>query len=83
VSDPKPPIAELGQRILGRTTDLLTSTAAAEYLGVAPNTLAIWRCNKRYEIPYIKVGSHVRYRRDDLDVWLASRTVGAPMGVAA
>lgn len=59
-----------------RGVSLLETTAAAEYLGVAPRTLTVWRCTKRYMIPYIKVGRLVRYRRDDLDLWLESRTVG-------
>lgn len=52
--------------------------AAAEYLGVKPATLAIWRCNKRYNLEYIKVGRLIRYRKSALDEFLARRTVGAP-----
>ncbi|MCX7168612.1 MAG: helix-turn-helix domain-containing protein [Rhodocyclales bacterium] len=62
---------------------LLANNEAAAYLGVAPQTLTIWRCVKRYAIPYIKVGSRIRYRREDLDAWLASRTVGTQAGAAA
>lgn len=48
-------------------TDPLTDTAgAAEYLQVVPQTVANWRSNKRVEIPYIKIGSAVRYRLSDL-----------------
>ena len=46
---------------------------AASYLGIKPATLEIWRCTKRYEIPYLKIGRCVRYRRTDLDHWLQSR----------
>lgn len=53
---------------------LLTRDEAAEYLGVKPQTLSVWACAKRYELPYVKVGRLVRYRRDDLDSWLESRT---------
>ena len=56
---------------------LLATTAAAEYLGVTPRTLTVWRCTKRYAIPYIKVGRLVKYRREELDRWLESRTIGA------
>ena len=61
----------------GGTAGRMTTVEAAEYLGVRAQTLAVWRCAKRYpELPYIKVGQHVRYRQSDLDKWLESRTVG-------
>ena len=50
---------------------------AAAYLGVAEDTLAIWRCTKRYPLPYIKVGRLIQYRKSDLDAFLALRTVEA------
>lgn len=55
---------------------LLSTAETAAYLGVAPNTLSIWRHNKRYQIPFVKIGAKVKYRKEDLDAWLASRTVG-------
>jgi len=58
-------------------SDLLTVEQAAEYLGVKPQTLAAWRCNRRYPLPYVLVGRCVRYRRADLDKFISSRTVGA------
>lgn len=62
-------IAPLTQSIL------LTTEHAAPHIGITPHTLAVWRCNKRHVIPYIKVGRLVKYRLADLDAWLASRTV--------
>ena len=56
---------------------LLTREAAAEYLGVKPQTLACWASCKRYGLPMIRVGRSIRYIVTDLDKWLASRTVGA------
>ena len=56
--------------------DLFRTEDAAAYIGTASHTLEVWRCSKRYNIPYIKVGGRVRYRRSDLDIWLKSRTVG-------
>jgi excisionase family DNA binding protein len=59
--------------------DLLTRQQAAEYLGLKPQTLAVWATNKRYALPFVKVGSLVRYRRSDLVAFLQSRTVnGGP-----
>lgn len=57
--------------------NLLSNQQAAEYLGVSPNTLEVWRCTKRYDLPYIKVGRIVKYRREALDTFLESRTIGA------
>ena len=56
--------------------ELLTRVQAAEYLQVAVQTLAVWATTKRYRLPYIKIGSGVRYRREDLEKFLAENTVG-------
>jgi excisionase family DNA binding protein len=56
-------------------TDLLTEAEAAEFLGLEPKTLAIWRSTKRYPLPYIKVGRLVRYQRSDLLAFLESRRI--------
>ena len=58
-------------------TNLFGNDAAAAYLGVTPRTLEVWRCTKRHQILYIKVGRLVKYRQSDLDAWLAAQTVGA------
>jgi excisionase family DNA binding protein len=60
-----------------RQSKLMDTEDAAQYIGVTTRTLEVWRCTKRHAIPYIKVGSLVRYRCKDLDCWLESRTVGA------
>ena len=53
---------------------LLSRKQAAEYLGVKENTLAIWACNKRYNLPVVKVGRLCKYRVSDLDNFLNERT---------
>jgi len=55
--------------------ELLTRKQAANYLGIAASTLAIWASVKRYNLPYIKIGHLVKYRRKDLDAFIASRTI--------
>lgn len=55
---------------------LLTPSEAAKYLGVTVNTLSVWRCVGRYNIPYIKVGRLVKYRKSALDAFLKERTYG-------
>lgn len=53
--------------------ELLTTKQTSEYLQISVGTLAVWRTNNTYNIPYIKCGGRVRYRKADLDAWLASR----------
>lgn len=56
-------------------TERMSPATAAEYLGIKESTLAIWRCTRRYKLPYIKVGRLVQYRKSDLDAFLLSRIV--------
>ena len=62
--------------LLSSPSELLTREQAAEYIGVKPQTLAVWHTTHRYNLPLVKVGSKVRYRKVDLDKWLESRVVG-------
>lgn len=55
---------------------MFNNSGAADYIGVTPGTLEVWRCTKRYNIPFIKVGRLVKYRKSALDAFLESRTVG-------
>ena len=48
-------------------TALVSVDDAAEFLGTTPGTLAVWRCNRRYDLPYVKVGRSVKYRQEDLE----------------
>jgi len=54
--------------------DLCDDKAAADLLDVSPGTLSVWRSTGRYNLPFIKVGRKVRYRRADLLAWLERRT---------
>ena len=63
--------------INARKNSQLSTTDAAAYLGITAGTLNVWRCTKRHVIPYAKVGRLVRYKKDDLDRWLESRTITA------
>jgi predicted DNA-binding transcriptional regulator AlpA len=62
---------------LHQTNDLLTSTEVSKILGVSTQTLAVWRCNKRYSLSYVKVGRYVRYRYGDVLTFVQSRTIEA------
>lgn len=54
---------------------LLTPKETSQLIGVGNDTLAVWRCNKRYNLPYIKVGRLVRYRLSDVEAFLSERRV--------
>ena len=53
---------------------LLTADEASRHLGLTTATLAVWRCTGRYNLPYIKIGSRVRYRLEDIETFLRERT---------
>jgi excisionase family DNA binding protein len=70
------------QSIIGEQSDPLYDNAqAAAYLGLAENTLSVWRCVGRYDIPFIKVGRLVRYRKSALDAFLERRTHSRVEGI--
>ena len=50
---------------------LMKPEQAAEYLQITPSTLSVWRSTNRQKLAYVKVGGHVRYRRSDLDQFIA------------
>jgi predicted DNA-binding transcriptional regulator AlpA len=48
---------------------LLTRTELAEYLGISPSTLAVWRYRRQGPVG-VKVGNRLRYRLADVDAWI-------------
>lgn len=60
----------------GRTL-LFSRREAAAYLGVAEQTLAIWKCTGRYNLPCVRIGRLVKYRQVDLDAFIESNLMNA------
>ncbi len=56
-------------------SDLLSRREAAEYLGITERTLAVWACVKRYNLPYVKIGRLVKYRKSDLENFISQQTI--------
>lgn len=56
-------------------SDLLTRREAAAYLGVTPETMAVWASTRRYPIPIVKIGRLAKYKKADLDAFINSRTI--------
>ena len=55
---------------------LLTPWETAQRLGLTnPNTLAVWRCTKRYELPYVKIGHSIRYDAADVERFIEKNIV--------
>ena len=54
--------------------NFMNSKAVAKHLGVATITLTKWRM-KGIGPRYIKIGSYVRYRPDDVRAWIEIKTV--------
>ena len=54
---------------------LLTPSETAKVLGVKEDTLTVWRCQKRYDLPYVKVGRHVRYKAKDVAEFIERQTI--------
>lgn len=50
---------------------LMDRKTAAVYLGISPNTLAVWDCTKRYDLKPLKVGRSIRCRKSEVDSFLA------------
>ena len=61
------------ENIVQAGRDLLNEQEAAQILDTAPGTLSVWRSTGRYNLPFLKVGRSVRYRRADLLAWLDAR----------
>jgi predicted site-specific integrase-resolvase len=59
----------------GSQGKMLNTREAAEMMGMRPQTLAAWRCEKRLQLPYVKVGRTVRYRLADIENFLDIGTV--------
>jgi excisionase family DNA binding protein len=63
------PAAKAGQ--------LLTVNEAAELLSLSPKTLNKDRCVKSMNVPFVRLGRAIRYRRCDLEKFIADCVVTA------
>ena len=67
--------AEFVTSFLDPDRPLLTTQETAKVLGTTAGTLNVWRCTKRYALAYVKIGSRVRYRRQDIVDFINARRV--------
>lgn len=50
--------------------ELMTTKEAADYLKLSEQTLRIWRCQKKIDLPYIRTGRYIRYDKKEVDIFL-------------
>jgi hypothetical protein len=55
--------------------ELITPAEAAAALHTTEGVLATWRSAKRYSLRYVKVGSKVYYKREDVFKFIEARTM--------
>ena len=58
------------------TNNLMSRKQAAQYLGIKEQTMSAWACNKRYSLPYTKIGTRAMYEIEDLDAFKQQNRVG-------
>jgi excisionase family DNA binding protein len=63
------------------STEIMTMGDVADYLQCHPST--VYRLLKGGEIPGFRLGSDWRFRRSELDKWIAQRQVSPGAGKAA
>ena len=72
---PTPVVKNISETCNVMPSGVMTPRDAAVYIGVKINTLAVWRMTNKYGLRYLKLGKAIRYRKEDLDEWLASKSV--------
>lgn len=70
----KTPVAPVVVTRSGRER-FLTPEEVAEWLDTSVQTLATWRCVKRYPLPFVRLGRLIRYRESDVLAFCESRLV--------
>lgn len=61
------------ETIVQASRNLLNEKEAAQLLDTSPGTLSVWRSTGRYNLPFLKIGRNIRYRRSDIMAWLDAR----------
>jgi predicted site-specific integrase-resolvase len=55
--------------------ELLKPEETAARLGVSVGTLAVWRCERRYPLRYVRVGRRIRYEVQAIEEFVQRRSV--------
>lgn len=65
-------VADLIQPVPPQADEILDTAGAAAYLRLSKTQMEIWRCRGGGP-PFVKLQRRVRYKRSDLNAWLAGR----------
>jgi len=57
----------------GNDEEYLDRENSANYLGVSKFTLNSWASNKKYNLPYLKLGKKTFYKIEDLNAFIEKR----------
>ena len=60
------------------SNDLVSPQETADHLGLKVGTLAIWRCLKKTELPWVKVGRKIKYRPCDVQSYILNHRIASP-----
>jgi predicted site-specific integrase-resolvase len=53
---------------------LLSRKETADILEVKQQTLAVWACNGRYDLKFVKIGKRVLYKSEDIKEFIERNT---------
>jgi hypothetical protein len=53
---------------------LLPPIEVSRLLHVSVGTLAVWRCEKRYALKFVRIGRKILYRASDIEAFIKART---------
>lgn len=45
----------------------------SKYINISVGTLAVWRTNRTYDLPYVKIGGRIMYPAQQVNEWLTTR----------
>lgn len=45
----------------------------SKYINISVGTLAVWRTNRIYDLPYVKIGGRIMYPTQQVNEWLATQ----------
>ena len=53
---------------------LLTVKETALLLNIQPQTLAVWRHRRKFTLPWVTVGSSIKYKLEDIQKFIEKNT---------
>ncbi len=67
--------SEAHDRRPNKSSDLMRVEEAAAFLDLSKKTLDNDRCTRKLGVPFVRLGRAIKYRRSDLEAFIAQRVV--------